>query len=86
MVILRLRVGSFAFVGCLAAPGQHDGHFYTILTDGFYDHSKFISKAKHFTGMTPRVFAEQPTLSNRQIAKCFEPERLNPMLRSAVIT
>ncbi|MFA6114307.1 MAG: hypothetical protein WC729_09940 [Sphingomonas sp.] len=41
---------------------------------------------KHFTGMTPRAFAEHPTELNREIAKRIALERENPIRRSGVIT
>ena len=56
------------------------------LLDGFYDQSHVIREIKYFTGMTPRVFAEQPTELNREIAKRIALERQNPIRRSGVIT
>jgi AraC-like DNA-binding protein len=57
-----------------------------LLVDGFYDQSHVIREIKHFTGMTPRTFAEQPTELNREIAKRIALERRNPLRRSGVIT
>jgi len=57
-----------------------------LLVEGFYDQSHVIREIKYFTGMTPRVFAEQPTELNREIAKRIELERQNPIRRSGVIT
>ena len=33
-----------------------------VLRDGFYDQSHLIREVKQFTGLTPKQFAEQPTL------------------------
>jgi len=57
-----------------------------LLADGFYDQSHVNREIKHFTGMTPRAFAEHPTELNRQIAKRIALERENPIRRSGVIT
>ncbi|MEO9131607.1 MAG: helix-turn-helix domain-containing protein, partial [Sphingomonas sp.] len=57
-----------------------------LLVNGFYDQSHVIREIKYFTGMTPRVFAEQPTELNREIAKRIALERQNPIRRSGVIT
>jgi AraC-like DNA-binding protein len=58
----------------------------TILAEGFYDQSHLIREMKHFTGMTPATFAEQPTLLNQQLAKRVELERRNPMKQRPLIT
>jgi AraC-like DNA-binding protein len=57
-----------------------------LLVEGFYDQSHVIREIKHFTGMTPRTFAEHPTELNREIAKRIALERRNPLRRSGVIT
>ncbi len=57
-----------------------------LLLESFYDQSHLIREIKHFTGMTPRVFAEQPTELNREIAKRIALERQNPIGRSCLIT
>ena len=57
-----------------------------LLVEGFYDQSHVIREIKHFTGMTPRTFAEHPTELNREIAKRIALERQNPIRRSGVIT
>ena len=57
-----------------------------LLVEGFYDQSHVIREIKHFTGMTPRTFAEHPTELNREIAKRIALERQNPLSRSGVIT
>ncbi len=58
----------------------------TILAEGFYDQSHLIREMKHFTGMTPATFAEQPTVLNQQLAKRVELERRNPMGQRKLIT
>ena len=57
-----------------------------LLLESFYDQSHLIREIKHFTGMTPRVFAEQPTELNREIAKRIALERQNPIGRNCLIT
>ena len=57
-----------------------------LLADGFYDQSHAIREIKHFTGMTPHAFSENPTELNREIAKRTALERENPIRRSGVIT
>lgn len=57
-----------------------------LLVDGFYDQSHLNREIKHFTGMTPHVFAEHPTELNREIAKRIALERQNPIRRNGVIT
>jgi AraC-like DNA-binding protein len=68
------------------AMTHHDADLDDMLAEGFYDQSHFIRELKHFTGMTPGEYAEQPTALNREIAKRVELERQNPMKRSGVIT
>lgn len=53
-----------------------------MLEEGFYDQSHVTWEIKHFTGMTPRAFAEHPTGLNREIAKRITLERENPIRRS----
>ena len=65
---------------------RKDSNLDEILVDGFYDQSHLIREMKHFTGMTPVTFAEQPTVLNQQIAKRIELERSNPLARSSLIT
>jgi len=64
---------------------HNDADLDQILADGFYDQSHLIREMKHFTGMTPGAFAEQPTVLNQQIAKRIALERSNPLKRSRLI-
>ena len=57
-----------------------------MLVEGFYDQSHVTREIKHFTGMTPRAFAQHPTELNREIAKRIALERENPIRRGGVIT
>ncbi|MBN8808331.1 MAG: AraC family transcriptional regulator [Sphingomonas sp.] len=57
-----------------------------LLADGFYDQSHLTRELKHFTGMTPGEYGEQPTELNREIAKRIALERANPMPRAGIIT
>lgn len=82
----KLLARKYRALRAAVAMTHHDGNLDDLLAAGFYDQSHFIRELKHFTGMTPRVFAEQPTVLNQQIAKRIELERSNPMRRSAVIT
>lgn len=65
---------------------HRDADLDTILAEGYYDQSHLIREMKHFTGMTPAAFAEQPTVLNRQLAKRIELERSHPMNRGPLIT
>jgi AraC-like DNA-binding protein len=68
------------------AMTHKDADLDEILAEGFYDQSHLIREMKHFTGMTPATFAEQPTVFNQQLAKRIELERSNPMNRGPLIT
>jgi len=57
-----------------------------ILAEGYYDQSHLIREMKHFTGMTPATFADQPTVFNQQLAKRIELERSNPLGQRPLIT
>ena len=57
-----------------------------LLAEGFYDQSHLIREMKHFTGMTPATWADQPTVFNQQLAKRIELERSNPMPQRPLIT
>lgn len=63
-----------------------DAELNDLVADGFYDQSHLIREIKHFTGMTPRAFAEHPTELNKQIAKRIALERGSPIKRGGVIT
>jgi AraC-like DNA-binding protein len=63
-----------------------DANLDDILAEGYYDQSHLIREMKHFTGMTPMAFAEQPTVFNQQLAKRIELERSSTMNRGALIT
>lgn len=63
-----------------------DANLDDILTEGYFDQSHLIREMKHFTGMTPAAFAEQPTLLHTLIAKRIELERSHPLPRTSLIT
>lgn len=68
------------------ALAHKDPDLDTLLAEGFYDQSHLIREMKHFTGMTPTTFAEQPTVFNQQLAKRIELERRNPLPQRPLIT
>lgn len=68
------------------AIAHKDPDLDTLLAEGFYDQSHLIREMKHFTGMTPAAFAEQPTALNQQLAKRIELERRNPLPQRPLIT
>lgn len=68
------------------AIAHKDPDLDTLLAEGFYDQSHLIREMKHFTGMTPATFAEQPTALNQQLAKRIELERRNPLPQRPLIT
>jgi AraC-like DNA-binding protein len=68
------------------AMTHKDANLDDILAEGYYDQSHLIREMKHFTGMTPMAFAEQPTVFNQQLAKRIELERSSTMNRGALIT
>jgi AraC-like DNA-binding protein len=82
----KLLARKYRALRAAIALTHNDGDLDDILAEGFYDQSHFIRELKHFTGMTPATFADQPTVLNQQIAKRIELERTNPMRRSTVIT
>jgi AraC-like DNA-binding protein len=68
------------------AMTHKDADLDAILVEGYYDQSHLIREMKHFTGMTPAAFADQPTVFNQQLAKRIELERSNPMAQRPLIT
>ena len=82
----KLLARKYRALRAAVAMTHNDGDLDDILAEGFYDQSHFIRELKHFTGMTPAAFADQPTVLNQQLAKRIELERTNPMQRSTVIT
>jgi len=68
------------------AMTHKDANLDDILAEGFYDQSHLIREMKHFTGITPVVFAQQPTVYNQQLAKHIALERGSAMNRGALIT
>nr|WP_272628014.1 helix-turn-helix domain-containing protein [Sphingomonas sp. QA11] len=65
---------------------HRDPELNEMLEEGFYSQSRVTREIKHFTGMTPRAFAEHPTGLNREIAKRIALERENPIRRNGAIT
>ena len=82
----KLLVRKFRALRTAIAMTHKDANLDDILTEGYYDQSHLIREMKHFTGMTPTAFAEQPTLLNQQLAKRIELERSHPMNRGPLIT
>jgi AraC-like DNA-binding protein len=68
------------------AMTHKDANLDDILAEGYYDQSHLIREMKHFTGMTPAAFADQPTVFNQQLAKRIELERSNPLGQRPLIT
>lgn len=68
------------------AMTHKDANLDDILAEGYYDQSHLIREMKHFTGMTPVMFAQQPTVYNQQLAKRVALERGSAMNRGALIT
>ena len=82
----KVLVRKFRALRTAIALTHKDADLDDILSEGYYDQSHLIREMKHFTGMTPGAFAEQPTLLNQQLAKRIELERRNPMNRGGLIT
>ena len=82
----KLLARKYRALRAAIAITHHDDDLDRQLTEGFYDQSHLIRELKHFTGMTPGEFAEQPTALNREIAKRIALERQHPMGRAAIIT
>ena len=68
------------------AMTHKDANLDDILAEGFYDQSHLIREMKHFTDITPVVFAQQPTVYNQQLAKRIALERGSAMNRGSLIT
>lgn len=82
----RLLARKYRALRTAIALAHKDPDLDDLLAEGFYDQSHLIREMKHFTGMTPATFAEQPTVFNQQLAKRIELERSNPMPQRPLIT